>query len=117
MTKVFILCRQHLFSWRRLGHSIHSNRKQHWGRRQKPKTELFKQLKLTTSRPQVIAIDELEEDKLVDEFGECVSDDRSCQTNATCSLPDVKKFIRGKQLLQFDKSHRPAFYGIWPNKR
>ncbi|KAJ9176069.1 hypothetical protein P3X46_011419 [Hevea brasiliensis] len=38
----------------------------------------------------------------------------SCATNLGSS-PDSKKWRR-KQLLQFDKSHRPAFYGIWPRK-
>ena len=32
------------------------------------------------------------------------------------SSPDAK-YSRGRQLLQFDKSHRPAFYGVWPAKR
>lgn len=62
-------------------------------------------------------IDELNEEKHVDGCGECVSDDRSCRTNASCSVADVKKLTRAKQLLQFDKSFRPAFYGIWPKKR
>ena len=61
--------------------------------------------------------DELNLEKLVDGWGEQVSDDRSCQTNVSCSPPDVKKFNQRKQLLQFDKSHRPAFYGLWPKKR
>lgn len=103
-------------AWRHLGRFIRSNRNQHWGRRQKPKMELFKELKLTTTKPIIVVIDELNVEKLVDGCGECVSDNRSCHTNAS-SVPDIKKFIRGKQLLQFDKSHRPAFYGIWPKKR
>lgn len=103
-------------AWRRLGRFIRSNRDQHWGRRQKPKMELFKELKLTTTKPIIVVIDELNVEKIVDGCGECVSDDRSCHSNAS-SVPDIKKFIRGKQLLQFDKSHRPAFYGIWPKKR
>lgn len=78
--------------------------------------ELFKELKLTTTKPIIVVIDELNVEKLVDGCGEYVSDDRSCHTNAS-SVPDIKKFIRGKQLLQFDKSHRPAFYGIWLKKR
>lgn len=28
-----------------------------------------------------------------------------------------QKGLRRKQLLQFDKSFRPAFYGVWPKKR
>ncbi|KAF4376820.1 hypothetical protein F8388_025691 [Cannabis sativa] len=111
------LCKLHFSSWRRLGDLIRSNRNQHWGLRQKPKAELVKELKLTTStRPHIVVLDESNEEKLEIGCGECVSDDRLCQLNASCSLSDVKKFIRRKQLLQFDKSHRPAFYGIWPSK-
>ncbi|KAK6144935.1 hypothetical protein DH2020_021755 [Rehmannia glutinosa] len=40
----------HLNAWRGIGRSIHSNRKMHWGIRQKPKTELVKELKLTTNK-------------------------------------------------------------------
>ncbi|KAL5582967.1 hypothetical protein UlMin_015409 [Ulmus minor] len=107
--------KSHFSSWHHLGHTINSNRNQHWGRRQKPKTQLYKELKLTTTRG-LVHDDELNLEKLVDGWGEQVSDDRSCQTNVSCSPPDVKKFNQRKQLLQFDKSHRPAFYGLWPKK-
>ncbi|EXC24919.1 hypothetical protein L484_011785 [Morus notabilis] len=110
------ITKSHLAAWRCLGRSIRSNRNQHWGLRRKPKSKLFKELKLTTSRPSIVVIDELNEEKHVDGCGECVSDDRSCRTNASCSVADVKKLTRAKQLLQFDKSFRPAFYGIWPKK-
>jgi chromatin assembly factor 1 subunit A len=56
-------------------------------------------------------------EKLVDRWGEPVNDDRSCPIHTDCSLAEVKKFKSRKQLLQFDKSHRPAFYGIWAKKR
>lgn len=91
------------------------NRNQHWGTRQKPKTELVKELKLTSSSG-VVHNHELSVGKLADGWAEQISDNISCQTRKNCP---VKKFSqgRGKQLLQFDKSHRPAFYGIWPKKR
>ncbi|KAH7542120.1 hypothetical protein FEM48_Zijuj02G0039700 [Ziziphus jujuba var. spinosa] len=104
--------KSHVSSWRLLGHSIHPNRNQHWGKRQKPKTNLFVELKLTTSR--IVHDDELSAGKFADGLEEQTSDEISCQTSANCS--DVQKFKRGKQLLQFDKSHRPAFYGTWPKK-
>ncbi|KAK7856771.1 chromatin assembly factor 1 subunit fas1 [Quercus suber] len=104
----------HLSSWHCLGHSIRSNRQQHWGIRQKPKTELFKELKLSAIRV-VARDDDLNIDKLADGWGEQISDDRFSQAT-DCSLPDVKKFNQRKQLLQFAKSHRPAFYGIWHKK-
>lgn len=71
------------------------------------------ELKLTTSR--IVHDDELSAGKFADGLEEQTSDEISCQTSANCS--DVQKFKRGKQLLQFDKSHRPAFYGTWPKKR
>lgn len=83
--------------------------------RRKPKSELFKELKLTTSKGLVHGDDSME--KLVDRWGEPVNDDRSCPIYTDCSLAEVKKFKSRKQLLQFDKSHRPAFYGIWAKKR
>ncbi|KAJ7978298.1 Chromatin assembly factor 1 subunit FAS1 [Quillaja saponaria] len=39
----------------------------------------------------------------------------SCPSNGDSFL-DFKKCNWAKQLFQFDKSHRPAFYGIWPKK-
>lgn len=53
----------------------------------------------------------------VDRLGESSPDSNSCSMNADSTHPDVKKYYRGRQLLQFDKAHRPAFYGFWPIKR
>ncbi|KAL5783773.1 hypothetical protein ACOSP7_008802 [Xanthoceras sorbifolium] len=99
------LRKSHLSSWRNFGHSIRSNRNQHWGKRKKPKTELFKELKLSNNKDLTHAY-ELSMETL---------DGRTC-INGVGSSPDVKKCKKSKQLLQFDKSHRPAFYGIWPKK-
>lgn len=62
--------------------------------------------------------DEMNLDKLVDGCEETVSGDTSCHNNADAdvSLTNIWKYNRAKQLLQFDKSYRPAFYGIWPKK-
>lgn len=37
--------------------------------------------------------------------------------NPDDSLLEMRKCCHGKQLLQFDNSHKPAFYGMWPKKR
>lgn len=95
---------------------MRSNRKQRWGLRQKPRTEAFKELKLTAIKTSVHD-DELDMEKHVDRLGECSSDNSSCPMNTDSSPLDGKKYSRGRQLLQFDKSHRPAFYGVWPTKR
>ncbi|CAK7325984.1 unnamed protein product [Dovyalis caffra] len=99
--------KSHLSSWRHLGCSIRSNRKQHWSIRRKPKTGLFKELKLTAIRDPTHD-DDSSVEKLDSGWGDQTSDDRSCTA--------VRKCNQRKQLLQFDKSHRPAFYGIWPKK-
>ncbi|KAK7394636.1 hypothetical protein VNO78_15169 [Psophocarpus tetragonolobus] len=105
--------KSHFSSWHRLGQSLRSNRKQRWGLRQKPRTEAFKELKLTAIKTEVH--DELDMEKHVDRLGECSFDNSTCPMNTDSSL-DAKKYSRGRQLLQFDKSHRPAFYGVWPTK-
>lgn len=99
------ILKSHLSSWCHLGCSIRSNRKQHWSIRRKPKTGLFKELKLTAIRDPTHD-DDSSAEKLDSGWGDQTSDDISCI--------DVRKCNRRKQLLQFDKSHRPAFYGIWP---
>ncbi|XWS65239.1 hypothetical protein CRYUN_Cryun05aG0075300 [Craigia yunnanensis] len=99
----------HLLSWHHLGHSLRSNQKQCWGIRTKPKIELFKELKLTANKG--LSHDGLSVERLVDGWEEQNSDDRLCLNDA-----DVKKCSVRKQLLQFDKSYRPAFFGIWPKK-
>lgn len=100
-------------TWRCLGHSIRSNTKQTWGLRHKPKAELIKELKLTSNKGPA-RDDDLWID--ADEWEQPSTDDKSCHVNADVS-PSTSKYVRRKQLLQFDKSCRPAFYGIWPKKR
>ncbi|KAJ6726814.1 CHROMATIN ASSEMBLY FACTOR 1 SUBUNIT A CAF-1 SUBUNIT A [Salix purpurea] len=106
ITTIDIL-KSHLSSWCHLGCSIRSNRKQHWSIRRKPKTGLFKELKLTAIREPTHDNDSSVE-KLDSGWGDQTSDGISCI--------DIRKCNQRKQLLQFDKSHRPAFYGIWPKK-
>lgn len=116
---VSVVSRYHLSSWRRLGLSIRSNQEQHWGIRRKPKTEIFKELKLTTPNSVKGAAqdDELNLEKIVSGWNDRISDDASICKAGDKSHLGMKKCVRRKQLLQFDKSHRPAFYGIWPTKR
>ncbi|KAG6384157.1 hypothetical protein SASPL_156043 [Salvia splendens] len=98
------ILKSHLKAWRFNRCSIRSNGKRHWGIRQKPKTELVKELKLATSKERTCDAD-LNIEKLVlglDDANDCL---RPCS----------KKRIPVK-LLQFDTSNRPAFYGVWPIK-
>ncbi|XP_024039648.1 chromatin assembly factor 1 subunit FAS1 isoform X2 [Citrus clementina] len=105
--------RSHLSSWHRFGHFVRSNRNQHWGIRRKPKTELFKELKLTNRG--LGHDDDLSMERSEDRCEAQTVDDKSCITSSDSSSA-ITKCKRWKQLLQFDKSHRPAFYGIWPKK-
>ncbi|XP_057471860.1 chromatin assembly factor 1 subunit FAS1-like [Actinidia eriantha] len=109
------LYKSYLISWRCLGLAIRSNRTQHWGIRRKPKTVVIKELKLSTNRGPAHD-DELTIEKFVDEWGETKVDGRSCNTKADSSVSSSQGHYRHKQLLQFAKSYRPAFYGIWPTK-
>ncbi|CAI9302148.1 unnamed protein product [Lactuca saligna] len=86
----------HLRSWHQLVHC--GSKKRHWGMRLTPKTVVVKELKLTNI------------EKLIDGWNENKNDSKDN------SVIDSQKFRRSKQLLQFDKSHRPAFYGYWPKK-
>lgn len=90
------LWKVHLGSWHKLVHC--GSKKRHWGMRLTPKTVLVKELKLTNI------------EKLDDGWTENKNDSKDSVVLVS------KKFRRSKQLLQFDKSHRPAFYGYWPKK-
>ena len=107
--------RSHLNSWRCSGHSIRTDRKQHWGVRRTPKTELIKELKLTGTEEH--CDEELITEKLADDSGESNSNCRECHTNKDEPVSKNLSRRRMRQLLQFDKSHRPAFYGTWPKER
>ncbi|XP_076903958.1 chromatin assembly factor 1 subunit FAS1-like [Bidens hawaiensis] len=100
------LWKVHLDSWRQSSQS--SSRKRHWGTRQTPKTVLVKELKLTCKGE-----DDLTTEKFDDGWMETESKSNASPDG---SVSGSKKLRRCKQLLQFDKSHRPAFYGYWPNK-
>lgn len=104
-------------AWRCNRCSIHSNtRKRHWGIRQKPKTELVKELKLTTSK-ELTHHEDFNIEKLVGGLDEINNDSRLPQMDIDHRLhPCGAKRVPVK-LLQFDKSNRPAFYGVWPKNR
>lgn len=113
---MFAFYRLHLNSWRRLGCSIRSNRNVHWGIRRKPKTELVKELKLSANRG-LGHEDEVNLEKLVDGWVGSSTDGRLSPTNTDCTIPNSQIYAHTKKLLQFDKSHRPAYYGVSLKKR
>lgn len=84
--------------------------------RQKPKTELVKELKLTTNSEMPSESDEVQVEEN-DVCGPIDVDGRQSQISADSPLPQCERRKHSMQLLQFDKSHRPPFYGVWPRKR
>ncbi|KAL3323658.1 hypothetical protein AABB24_038025 [Solanum stoloniferum] len=107
--------KSHLTSWHCLGRSILSKGKVHWGIRRKPKTNVVKEIKLTASRGLACDVEDNTE-KLVDGWAEPSSNTRSCNVGEVNAIPCRQKGLLRRQLLQFDKCHRPAFYGVWPKK-
>ncbi|GFP90080.1 chromatin assembly factor 1 subunit fas1 [Phtheirospermum japonicum] len=102
----------HLNAWRCIGRSMHSNRKMHWGIRQKPKIELVKELKLSANKD-----DDMNAEKLAVGWVDSNADRTLSHMDMdSSSLPGDRKRIRVKKLLQFDKSNRPAFYGVYPKE-
>ncbi|KAK9141161.1 hypothetical protein Scep_010842 [Stephania cephalantha] len=118
------LLKVHMSAWKNLGDTIRSGRSRHWGMRSKPKAFLIKELKLQgTSSEAVISVkgtagckgatynDELGMEKLVDGLEESTPRDSLCNINADNPSTDIQTGNITKKLLQFDKSHRPAYYG------
>jgi chromatin assembly factor 1 subunit A len=100
-----------------------SNRKlSRRGFRRKPKTNIVKELKLLGSDasdsmmyPKTDATNQGPEkncDKSTDEMKVSISNEVAGQSNQVPIICIIKK-----KLLQFDKSHRPAYYGTWSKKR
>ncbi|KAK9075170.1 hypothetical protein SSX86_003490 [Deinandra increscens subsp. villosa] len=100
------LWKVHVDSWHRSNHCRSKTRQ--WGIRRTPKTVLVKELKLTSKGEY-----DLNVEKLDDGWTENESKNNA---NSDGSVFGSQKLSRRKQLLQFDKSHRPAFYGYWPRK-
>lgn len=92
-----------------------------WGFRRKPKTNVLKKLKLLgreisegTAYTKTDTSDLGQEhnyDKILDDMKVSISE-VACQRSHVPAIHIVKK-----KLLQFDKSHRPAYYGTWSRKR
>ncbi|CAI0401915.1 unnamed protein product, partial [Linum tenue] len=107
--------KSHISSWCHRDQSLCLSRKRHWSVRQKPKSNLIKELKLTGIR-EMDNDDELSIEKLSSGCGKQRYDNGEFLALSSASLPDIRKCVRRKQLLQFAKCHRPAFYGIWPKR-
>ncbi|KAI4312817.1 hypothetical protein MLD38_037608 [Melastoma candidum] len=62
----------HLSAWRHKGDSVRTTKDQHWGMRQKPKVQLYKELKLTTTK-EIIHDDDLNIERIVDGWTDSTS--------------------------------------------
>ncbi|XP_077225443.1 chromatin assembly factor-1 (FASCIATA1) (FAS1) [Tasmannia lanceolata] len=127
------LLKLQLVSWHKLNQSIVWNKSQHWGIRRKPKTSLIKELKLQGSSSEaapsgkvttpsngnacseVNGRNESSPEKLIDGWEETVVKDLTCR-NVDTALTEIQVRYKTKKLLQFDKSHRPAYYGTLSRK-
>lgn len=83
---------------------------------QKPKTELVKELKLTTNK-ELTCCEDLNVEKLVGRLDGINNDSRLPQMDMDHCLRRCGTKRVPVKLLQFDKSNRPAFYGVWPKSR
>ncbi|RWR83891.1 Chromatin assembly factor 1 subunit A [Cinnamomum micranthum f. kanehirae] len=122
--------RTHLVAWHKLSPSICHNIPR-WGVRRKPKVALFTELKLQGSSleaepsgrvttpcirhacSEVKDRNDLSLQKQIDGWEQVVGDDSSCHNNIATPLPNTQFRNKPKKLLQFDKSHRPAYYGTF----
>ncbi|TVU36196.1 hypothetical protein EJB05_18118 [Eragrostis curvula] len=119
------LWRLHVTCWKKL--SSH-NRSSRWGIRHKPKMEAYKELKL--QKPSDDMADEIlstpnedncqnssqenEHDKLESDIDMLPVSEIQC--HATSNAKPLQTRLISKKLLQFDKSNRPAYYGIMRKK-
>eukprot|EP01018_Ginkgo_biloba_P022362 Gb_14629 [translate_table: standard] len=130
------LLRLHLAAWHNVYHQISAHRPLSWGKRRKPKVALFKELRLQGAPAEVEAsgkvqhlpnkrrtcndgedVHEFKAEKLVNEWEEQALQEsllgNSGNENAQRSICFHNK---RRKLLQFDKSHRPAYYGTFSKK-
>ncbi|KAI7749664.1 hypothetical protein M8C21_023010, partial [Ambrosia artemisiifolia] len=94
------LWKVHLKSWHQSSHC--SSRKRHWGIRRTPKTVLVKELKLTNKGEDDPIVEKIDDD--------WIENESKSNANSDGLASGSQKLRRRKQLLQFDKNHRPAFY-------
>ncbi|BAT00952.1 Os07g0273301 [Oryza sativa Japonica Group] len=110
--------------WRKLYHQKELCR---WSDRKNPKIELFKELKLqkcpATAPSEYVSTPSKEQSSQMEHQGSLnfsklldQSYDENADTSKTTNANTSSSVWRVKKLLQFDKSHRPAYYGTWTMK-
>uniref|UniRef100_A0A0E0AI06 Chromatin assembly factor 1 subunit p150 C-terminal domain-containing protein n=1 Tax=Oryza glumipatula TaxID=40148 RepID=A0A0E0AI06_9ORYZ len=110
--------------WRKLYHQKELCR---WGDRKNPKIELFKELKLqkcpATAPSEYVSTPSKEQSSQMEHQGSLnfsklldQSYDENADTSKTTNANTSSSVWLVKKLLQFDKSHRPAYYGTWTKK-
>ncbi|KAL5703409.1 hypothetical protein ACHQM5_028505 [Ranunculus cassubicifolius] len=119
-TDISELYRSHRDAWNKVGHCIRFGNSRHWGLRQKPKTTIVKELKLQGSSETASssksttankgAHGNVDVEKAEDEWVDNIPDEKLCPNGDTSSV-NIQISNRTRKLLQFDKSHRPAYYG------
>uniref|UniRef100_A0A0E0LJ89 Chromatin assembly factor 1 subunit p150 C-terminal domain-containing protein n=1 Tax=Oryza punctata TaxID=4537 RepID=A0A0E0LJ89_ORYPU len=98
-----------------------------WGVRRNPKIELFKELKLqkcpATAPSEYMSTPSKQHSSRMEHLGSLnfskfldQSYDENADTSKTTNANTSSSVWLVKKLLQFDKSHRPAYYGTWTKK-
>lgn len=122
---VIMQCRLQIARWRKLYHQKELCR---WSDRKNPKIELFKELKLqkcpATAPSEYVSTPSKEQSSQMEHQGSLnfsklldQSYDENADTSKTTNANTSSSVWLVKKLLQFDKSHRPAYYGTWTMKR
>lgn len=123
MDFAFTIHRTHIANWHKLRHF---NRSLHWGIRRKPKSGLTNELKLhgfssLPSKGIVVSkktnLESYKPDSTLDESEEGFVDDLLGNDVNDIVSPAIQVCNIKRKLMQFDKSHRPAYYGSWSKKR
>lgn len=133
-TEMGDLLRSHLEAWRHLNWRISVQRHLSWGIRRKPKVALFNELRLQGASAEAVALPKVQsstnkkrtysevEDhefmskSLVNDWEEVLSDSLPCNNGNTTAHRENRLHNKRRKLLQFDHSHRPAYYGTFSKK-
>ncbi|KAH9290008.1 hypothetical protein KI387_034125 [Taxus chinensis] len=128
------LLRSHLASWHDDNHQIYIKRNLRWGKRRKPKVALFNELRLQRASAEAVILEKVQpftskkrtndiEDhefkakNAANDWEEQDLCDSLPESNGTTDVNRESMCLdKRRKLLQFDKAHRPAYYGTFSKK-
>jgi chromatin assembly factor 1 subunit A len=130
------LLRSHLEAWHNINWRVSAQRHISWGIRRKPKVALFNELRLqgASAEAEAVALTKVQsstnkkrtyvdiEDQefmaknLANDWEEVSSDSLLGNNGSTTAHRETRLHNKRRKLLQFDHSHRPAYYGTFSKK-